>query len=512
MFSTFITHHRNLALKAAMYTGISILASQGSYASEQCFVQVLEQESVQKQTVLEQEYKALFLDDWQKLVLEGKNEEAVKLALLTEQDCIQAERKDYFKRNTALSNRLYRLSQHRSYLQPNERFSPSYFRMYHANPERLIETHTNAIAALTKELEYQQKVLAQLVEKKQSAPKKRDLLKAEIDDQFKAFKELREAIIAATQDQEIVAIVNEVDAHAASIRQMIAEASPQQFGDEALVKKIEDIGSKMWERLNAPAWQQKRSALQKEFQALGDCDAATQLITLDYDMERFFRAPLGCASKCEEWFKTDPESSLSSWEEGELSDRQLHLEDLRRDTVEQISQQLRKIEFIKANPEFFQIQNRSRAAILGIADVGEWHVKKASRKLGDDVIVAVIDSYDARKQTSNILNKAVNPDFVGGGHNFVVNEGEIKDHGIGVASIIVSDEIDKQYEDCGLTVGVAPGARFEMMDTCSISLQYKLEKERGQLHWPEHIQWTAPKMAEALSEFCRTGLITELGF
>lgn len=94
---------RNLA--SFLVVGSTLLTSIDLHATDndQVQVQVLEsRSSVPIQTLLAQEYDRLFLDDWQRLVMAGRNSEAVQLAIQTEKECCQAMNHESFMRNTAL--------------------------------------------------------------------------------------------------------------------------------------------------------------------------------------------------------------------------------------------------------------------------------------------------------------------------------------------------------------------------------------------------------------------------
>lgn len=509
--------NRIRAFTSSLLITASILTSQHTFASESgnFQLQILEERTTSKQDALAHEFNELFLDDWQKLVLAGKNAEAVQVALETEKECCTAMNKEYFKRNTALYNSLYRLSQHRSYLQPDERFSPHYFRIYNASPEKLIEAYQKRIQYLKDELKHQEARLSALREMEQTAPNKRDELKQKAKDDLTRFTSLRDAILSATEDQDIIIVVKAIDEQVSTIYKLFCNFNNQLYGDDDSrqeSEKIDAIRVNMWERLNKSGWSQKKEAIQKQYEQPNlDEETKDKLSLLCFNMGDFFSAPLWLASTCTKWLSTEPSSSLSPFDAKELENRVKHLGDLRQDTDDKIAAELSRIEFIKAHPEFFQIQARSRAELLGITNTEDWFVQKPCRSLGHGIIVGVIDSYDSCVQTSTILHKAVNPTFKGSGNPYVINEGEITDHGIGVASIIVSDEIDIQKERNALTIGVAPGAEFEMIDADSISLWEKLTREHGDIHWPEHITWTVPKMAGAISEMVRTGTIAELG-
>ncbi len=101
-----------------------------------------------------------------------------------------------------------------------------------------------------------------------------------------------------------------------------------------------------------------------------------------------------------------------------------------------LSSEKKRIEFIKENPTFFQIYSRSRAQILGI----EKH--DSSQRLGEGVIVGVIDGFEECQQTSKILHQATNPNFRGE-VSFKGLSLDEKNHGLHVAGIIVSDSIDQ---------------------------------------------------------------------
>lgn len=98
------------------------------------------------QKEIQKKYEELFLDDWQKLVLQRRNEEAKELAFQREN---QSNNPGH---NYAINNPFwdeeYCELRNRKGLQPDEVFRDGFFRIYQTRPQQLIEKYEKRISAL----------------------------------------------------------------------------------------------------------------------------------------------------------------------------------------------------------------------------------------------------------------------------------------------------------------------------------------------------------------------------
>lgn len=351
----------------------------------------------------------------------------------------------------------------------------------------------------------------------QKAPNQRGELRQKIEAYLKEVTTRRDEIIAACEDKDVIELVTEIGEQVHGVYKMFCAFQPDFYGDKEAsraAQDIESIRSKMFERMNGAGLRKKTEAIRQRYRTAQNMPEETRriLVGLCHNIEYFFSPPLYFASACKDWLETKPSTSLSNLDAAELTKRLEHLEALRQDTQDKIAKENARIAFIRSNPGFFQIPLRTRAELLGVRNSEEWWISSPSRPVGNGVVVGVIDTFDNRLQNCKILRKAVNQEFVGSGYIYEVNESIKENHGIGVASIIVSDDMDSNDKDNGITVGVAPGAQFEMIDHSSISIEDNIQKLFGaDFSWGNEIEWTPQNMAEAISELARTGAISALG-
>jgi hypothetical protein len=512
-------NRNNIALIASLLFGINIAIFQAAEASDRELFQLQAYESKEEQrcSLLLKEFNELFLDDWQKLVLEGRNAEAVNVARQTEQDSCTSVNKEAHKRNTALSYGEYRQSQHRTYLEPNDRFSPTYFRVYQAAPEKLIKKYQDRILALTNEFKSTEASINSLQHKKETSPKHKGVLRQKIQTSFDRMNVILNDISASTEDQAFLTVVSAISFYVREIYQVIEAIKPDQYGDAATrdeKNKIVETKLTISNLLNHSVWTEKKEAAHEIFREYQrqcqngltrDREKARKLHLSYQNMCDFLPQAHDLAYTAQEYLLADPNDTLSASDAKLLENYLMNWEAFCNDTADKIERENKRISFINANPDFFQIRSRSRAELLGITDPEQWSVSKPSHPLGHGVIVGVIDSFDSCLQSSKILHKAVNPNFISSGCVRQFDGNEQNSHGIHVAGIIVSDEISGD-----LTVGVAPGAQFEMIDCHSLASKFRQTKEYIAVQRPDDIQWSVSKMSEAISELTHTGAIAEI--